>query len=170
MISSSWDKHNCCYKPCEELNSFHSKWSGLKKIFIVGENRYLSFCDFAQLFGRATFVSAWDKSRDSWANSQKLTLEILKIPKINIFDDLLYKSQESKCFWKYAVITNNFIAHVHVSTLQLGEGIYQGERKLYLHFVCSLLISEGTQKVLRWQKLWIDLIKIFPSKLNEKSF
>ena len=106
------------------------------------------------------------RSRDSWANSQKLTLEIKKIPKINIFDDLLYKSQESKCFWKYAVIKNNFIAHVHVATLQLGEGIYQGERKLYLHFVCSLLISEGTQKVLRWQKFCIDLIKNFPNLLT----
>ena len=50
---------------------------------------------------------------------------------------------------------------MHVATLQLGEGIYQGERKLYLHFVCSLLIPEGTQKVLRWQKLCIDLIKNF---------
>ena len=50
---------------------------------------------------------------------------------------------------------------MHVATLQLGEGIYQGERKLYLHFVCSLLISEGTQKVLKWQKLCIDSIKNF---------
>ena len=56
---------------------------------------------------------------------------------------------------------------MHVSTLQLGEGIYQGERKLYLHLVCSLLISEGTQKVFRRQNfviLFADFAPFFSSK------
>ena len=100
----------------------------------------------------------------------KTDTAILKIPKINIFDDLLFKLKSPSVF-ENMLSSQKFHRTCACSTLQLGEGIYQGERKLYLHFVCSLLISVGTQNVLRWQKLlhWFNQ-KLCLLKWMKKAF
>ena len=56
----------------EQIKFFHSKWPGLKKIIVVSE-KSCHFVNFQSFSRELFFVSAWDKSRDSWTNSQKLT-------------------------------------------------------------------------------------------------
>ena len=73
---SSWEKNNCRYKLSnwQNDNYFHLKW----QVWAFWVKIVVILCSCSAC-NNSYFVSAWDKSRDSWANSQKTNTDVVHL-------------------------------------------------------------------------------------------